>query len=57
MIRPATGGSTYVIGSSIAMVGTGPIPGSTPISVPRMQPSRAYSRFSGVNATEKPIIR
>ncbi|CFO04972.1 Uncharacterised protein [Bordetella pertussis] len=45
------------MGSSMAMVGTGPMPGNTPIRVPRMQPSNAYARFSGVNATEKPSIR
>ena len=30
-----------VIGSSIAIVATGPMPGSTPISVPSMTPIRA----------------
>jgi hypothetical protein len=29
-----------VIGRSIAMVATGPIPGSTPISVPNIEPIR-----------------
>src|SRR5690349_8907747 len=39
------------------MVATGPRPGSTPISVPRMQPPNAYSRFWNVNATPKPSAR
>src|SRR5690554_4652610 len=45
------------MGSSMAMVGTGPMPGSTPISVPSRQPSRQYARFSSVSATEKPSSR
>src|SRR3569832_1995483 len=57
MISADTGGSAYVAGSSIAMVATGPMPGSTPISVPSTQPMKAYSRFSGVTATPKPIAR
>ena len=34
MISADTGSSVKVNGSSMAMVGTGPMPGSTPISVP-----------------------
>ena len=34
----------------------GPMPGSTPIAVPRSTPSKAYSRFSGVSAVPKPSI-
>src|SRR5690606_14635654 len=45
------------MGRSMAMVGTGPMPGSTPISVPSRQPSRQYARFSSVNATENPRAR
>jgi hypothetical protein len=41
MISADTGSSTYVAGSSIAMVATGPIPGSTPISVPSSAPISA----------------
>src|SRR5688572_20182469 len=33
------------------------MPGSTPISVPSMQPMKAYSRLIGVNATPKPVAR
>ena len=40
MISADTGGSAYVIGSSIAIVGTGPMPGSTPISVPSSTPPK-----------------
>jgi hypothetical protein len=41
MISAAVGGRWKVIGSSMAMVATGPMPGSTPISVPTMQPTSA----------------
>src|SRR5687768_4446159 len=57
MIRADTGGSAYVAGSSIAMVATGPTPGSTPIRVPSTQPTKAYSRLMGVKATPKPRVR
>src|ERR1700754_4526481 len=57
MISAATGFRLNVIGSSIAMVATGPTPGSTPISVPSMTPIRQYSRLMGETATEKPRIR
>ena len=40
MMSAETGGSTKVAGSSIAMVAIGPMPGSTPISVPRRQPTK-----------------
>src|SRR3954452_21305019 len=39
------------------MVATGPMPGSTPISVPSRQPMNAYSRLIGVTATPKPMER
>src|SRR6185369_5347031 len=57
MIRADTGCRLNVIGSSIAMVATGPMPGSTPISVPSTTPIRQYSRLIGETATPKPIIR
>ena len=41
MISADVGSSEYVIGSSIASVAMGPMPGSTPISVPIMQPMNA----------------
>ena len=40
MMSAETGGSTKVAGSSIAMVATGPMPGSTPISVPSSTPMK-----------------
>ncbi len=52
-----TGCSAYVVGSSIAMVATGPMPGSTPISVPSSVPINAYIMLIGVSATEKPSAR
>ena len=51
MISADTGGSAYVVGSSIAIVATGPMPGSTPISVPSSVPISAYIRLIGVSAT------
>src|ERR1700704_156282 len=57
MISDAVGGRWNVIGSSMAMVATGPMPGSTPISVPTMQPSSAYSRFCMLTATVSPRKR
>ena len=40
MMSAETGGSTKVAGSSMAIVATGPMPGSTPMSVPRITPMR-----------------
>src|SRR6185369_4185626 len=57
MINADTGFRLNVIGSSIAMVATGPTPGRTPISVPSRTPMNAYSRLIGVIATPKPRIR
>ena len=44
MISDAVGGRWKVIGSSMAMVATGPMPGSTPISVPTMQPMQGVEQ-------------
>jgi hypothetical protein len=41
MISADSGLRLKVIGSSMAMVATGPMPGRTPISVPRIQPTNA----------------
>src|SRR5512140_916177 len=57
MISADTGSSAYVVGSSIAIVATGPMPGSTPISVPSNAPISAYNRLIGVSATPKPSAR
>ncbi len=56
MISAAVGSTLAVSGSSIATVSAGPMPGSTPIAVPRKQPTSAHIRFSGVMATAKPLI-
>ena len=40
----------------MAMVATGPMPGSTPISVPTIEPINAYNRLMGVMATPLPEI-
>src|SRR3981189_1040031 len=57
MISEAVGGRWKVIGSSMAMVATGPMPGRTTISVPSMQPSSAYIRFWKETATLRPSAR
>src|SRR4051795_11880497 len=57
MISAPTGGRPNVIGSSIAIVATVPIPGSTPTSVPTSAPSRQNRMFIGENATPKPSAR
>src|SRR4029078_11878574 len=57
MMSAATGLRLKVIGSSIAMVATGPTPGSTPIIVPSRTPISAYSRWIGLTATPKPSTR
>jgi hypothetical protein len=40
MMSAETGGSTNVAGSSIEIVAMGPMPGSTPISVPSSTPTK-----------------
>src|SRR4051794_40167769 len=57
MISAAVGGRWKVIGSSMAIVATGPMPGRTPISVPTMQPTSAYSKFWKLRATLRPSVR
>src|ERR1700722_13200295 len=57
MISDATGVILNVSGSSMAMVVNGPMPGSTPTSVPKVAPSRQYRKLSGVSATPKPVAR
>src|SRR5215207_2692341 len=57
MISADVGGTLNVIGSSMAIVASGPMPGSTPISVPRKQPMKQNQRFCSVSATLKPSIR
>src|SRR5918994_2109537 len=58
MISEETGSPIWkVIGNSMAMVAVAPIPGSTPISVPRSTPMRQKPRFASVVAVEKPSAR
>src|SRR5215831_6854428 len=57
MISAEVGLSVTVTGSSMAMVATGPMPGSTPISVPSRQPTRQKNRFCRLAAALKPTIR
>ena len=45
-----------MIGSSRATVSAGPMPGSTPTSVPSVTPTRASSRLVGVRASWNPSI-
>src|SRR5258708_2493439 len=46
-----------VTGSRIEMPESGPMPGSTPTSVPTRQPRNAYQRLPGSKATAKPCAR
>ena len=48
MISAPTGGRPKVIGSSMAMVASEPMPGSTPISVPTSAPSRQKPMLFGM---------
>jgi hypothetical protein len=57
MISAPSGLRLKVTGSNIAMVAIGPMPGSTPISVPIKQPNRQNRRLSGVAAAPKPSAR
>src|SRR5262245_49889387 len=54
-MKAAVGSTLKVIGSRSAMVSAGPSPGSTPMAVPSVVPTRHHSRFIGVNATAKPL--
>ena len=57
MISAPTGGRPKVIGSSMAMVASGPTPGNTPINVPTSAPTRHRNRFMGVSDTLNPSAR
>ena len=57
MMSENSGFSAKVAGSSMAMVATGPMPGNTPIKVPRKQPMRQYISASGCMATLKPSAK
>ena len=57
MMSAPTGGRPKVIGSSMAMVASDPMPGSTPISVPTSAPIRQSTTLVGVTATPMPSQR
>src|SRR5437588_103823 len=57
MISAPTGGSPKVMGSSMAMVATEPMPGSTPINVPTSAPIRQNKRLYHVAATVNPSAK
>ena len=51
MMSAPTGGSPKVMGNSIAIVATVPMPGKTPTSVPTSAPIRQNKRLYGLPAT------
>ena len=57
MMSAPTGGRPNVIGSSMAMVASDPMPGNTPISVPTSAPIKQRNTFMGVTATPIPSQR
>src|SRR5687768_146798 len=57
MISDVAGDSARVSGRSIAIVAVGPIPGSTPTSVPRSTPMKQKATLTGENAVSKPRPR
>src|SRR5262245_61465437 len=54
-MKAEVGSTLNVIGRRSAMVSAGPSPGSTPMAVPNVVPTRHQSRFCGVSATAKPF--
>src|ERR1700704_5306753 len=56
MISAPTGGIQNVTGRIIAMVVSGPMPGSTPIAVPIRQPKKHRPMFCQLSATPKPMM-
>ena len=56
-MRAPVGSSLKVSGIRIAVPAAGPSPGSTPISVPRMQPISAKARFCRLIAAVRPVMR
>src|SRR5688572_437541 len=57
MMSAPTGGRLKVIGSSIAIAASGPMPGSTPTSVPTITPMKQYIRLIGETAVLNPSVR
>ncbi len=54
MMMPDSGDADSVTGNSSDIAEIGPMPGSTPTSVPMKTPIKQYSRFTGARATPKP---
>lgn len=54
IIMADTGDIRKVVGRRIDIAPNGPIPGSTPTSVPIKTPIKQAKRFTGCNPTEKP---
>src|SRR5712692_3045236 len=57
MISAPTGSKLKVIGRSMVIVAMGPMPGSTPMSVPTRQPMKARPTFCSESAVENPSAR
>src|SRR2546430_13081278 len=57
MMMALVASSPNVTGSRMLMPDKGPMPGSTPTSVPTRQPRKPYHSTSGRSATENPSIR
>ena len=53
----AVGSTCAVMGKSMATVTAGPRPGSTPMAVPRAQPTKAHIKLMGVPAVTKPASK
>ncbi len=51
-----TGAMTDTMGSSIEIVDSGPMPGSTPMRLPTSTPNTDHIRLSGCSATPKPYM-
>ena len=54
MMRAVAGESAKVEGMRSAIAPMGPMPGSTPTTVPISTPTKHASRFAGARATPKP---
>ena len=57
MMMAPVGSSLKVSGMRMAVPAAGPSPGSTPISVPSMQPISAKRRFCRLMAAARPVMR
>ena len=55
MMMAGVGSSTNVTGIKMAVPAEGPMPGRTPIKVPRRQPTSAKRRFIGWSAVANPF--